>query len=173
VLVAGIWAGVAVCAWMLMRPAVVVSVAGDRTTIELAPAMVPRELAALGAAFVCAVLAWVVVGWRRSIGLGLVVAVLLPMVVWHQNAARVVLTPDTLTAPTEGRLLPGAPTTVRFDQVAMLWLTSRDRRSSRFQQCRMKDGREIRFELGPLIDEAGPLIERYGRERGARVMWAP
>lgn len=172
-MIAGVWVSVGLCVWMLMRPAVAVSVDGDQTTIQISSEMMAREWGALWVAFACAGMAWVAVGWRRSIVLGLVVAVLLPVVVWHQNAARVVITPDALTAPTEGRLLPGAPATVRFDQVAWLWLTSRDRRSSRFQQCRMKDGREVRFELGPLIDEAGPIVERYARERGARVSWAP
>jgi hypothetical protein len=170
---AGVWVGVAVCVWMLVRPRVEVVVAGDRTTIQISPEMMAWEWAALWVAFACAGLAWVAVGWRRSIVLGLVLAVVLPVVVWHQNAARVVITPDTLTAPTEGRLLPGAPATVRFDRVAWFWLTSRDKRSGRSQHCQMKDGRQIWFELGPLIDEAGPLIEQYGRERGARVSWAP
>jgi hypothetical protein len=157
----------------LVRPPIAVETVGDETRVSVSPDVVRRaavSLLAAGAA--AALLAWSAPSPRSREwgGIGLVLVAVLAVPVWHQRAARVVVTPDAVTAPTPSRLLPGAPATVRFDEVAFAHLSDRSD-AGMFQYFLMKDGREVRLELGPLMDEAGRLIDAHARGKGARVSW--
>ena len=165
------WTAIGVCVLTLSRPRTLVARDGDEIRIHVGPEVLPRQIVALAIAVVCAVAGRVVIGRRWWGSVGLVVAVVLVVPVWHQRAARVVITTETITAPVEAGLLPGAPVTLRFDQMAFLTLVRRESRASKFQHCYMKNGQLIKLELGPLIRQAGPLIEERARAKGVKVDW--
>lgn len=164
------WALLALCVFFVVRPRVVVETAGDQTTVRIDPAALRRQASTLVAASVCGVLA-VIAGARRWTIAGLVVILVLPVAIWHQAVSRVIVTPDSFTAPLEARFFPGTPTTVRFDELFALRLYPRESSKSDFQYAYTKKGRVIRLEFGPLIDAAGPVIEKRAAARALKVQW--
>jgi hypothetical protein len=170
VLAAVMWTLAAICVFSLVKPRVIVEMSGEETSVQIDPSVIRQEGSMLAVALVCGALA-VLAGGRRWTVAGLALVLVLPVVVWHQAASRVVVTTDALTAPVEPGILPGPPTTVRFDQMAALRLYGRGSSQSKFQYAYMKNGAVIRFELGPLIEAAGPWIEKRAQARAVRVMW--
>jgi hypothetical protein len=164
------WALLALSIFFVVRPRIVVETAGDQTTVRIDPAAIRRQVLTLIAAGVGGVLS-VIVGARRWTVAGLVMSLVLPVAIWHQAVSRVIVTPDSLTAPLEARLFPGTPTTVRFDELFALRLYPRESSNSTFQYAYTKKGQVIRLEFGPLIDAAGPVIESRAAARGLGVQW--
>ena len=157
----------------LVRPSIAVVTLGDETRISFGPEVLRRgAIALLVGGVAAALLAWSAPSssLRKSGATGLVLAAVLALPQWHQWAARVVVTPDAVTGPAPSRLFPGPPTTVQFDQAAFVHLSDRNGAGS-FLQFTMRNGRQIELELGPLIDEAGRLIDAHARGKGARVSW--
>jgi len=169
-----VFAGLAGCTYFMLHPSIQQETDGQATLYRVNPDQINREVLMLIVAGVCGMALGVHAPadtrYRKYGVAGLTLAVILPVVLWHHHAARITITPDSLTAPQRSQLLPGEPITVRFDQMTMLqFIGNKGDKAGTRQRCHTKDHREIEFDFGPLGDAVADTIAELAKAQGVPV----
>lgn len=169
-------AGVVWTVYLMIHPSILRLSDGTTTTYRVNPHQINQQSVIMTIACACSV-ALVIFGrpksrLRKYGGAGLVLALAVALLLWHQAVGRIIVTPDSLTAPQKSRLFPGKPVTVRFDEMAMLQFHSGNTKSraGTRQTCYKKDRSEMDFDFGLLGDQAADQVAGYARENGVKVI---
>jgi hypothetical protein len=157
--------------YSLARPAFLTQTTGDTTTYRVSPDSARRSAALLALAVATAITLL-----RRNVGpqlswlagVLLTIALACAVPVWHQFAIEVAVTPDAMTAPLRGGLLPGPPTTLNFADLTDLRFEGQNT-GKRYQLCRTKNRQEIELDMGPLFTAAAEQLEANARAHDVHV----
>jgi hypothetical protein len=167
--------GITWAVFRLIHPPILQWTEDDTTTYCVDPRQIKQQIAILIVSGVCAIAlithSPVRSRFRKYGGGELMLVLAVALVLWHQGTARIIVTPDSLTAPRRSRLFPGEPATVRFEEIATLQFHSGNTssRAGTSQTCYKKDKTEIDLDFGVLGDEAVDKVAGYAREHRVKV----
>jgi hypothetical protein len=155
----------------LARPSFSVETTGETTDYRVDPDSIRRSAALLAVAVASAITLLrreISPRLKRFAGIGLTVALASAAPLWHHAAARVILTPDTITVPLRGGLFPGRPTVLHFADLSDIYFQG-ERSGNRFQICRTRNNQQIELDCGPLSRIVSDPIETAARAHDVRV----
>jgi len=170
-------AGIVLTIFRIMDPQVVITREGDALTYEVAGGQIGMSA---GIVAICALLAIGSLLLRPVSRVALLAATVLVLCIGlgltllHHRSAKVVLTPDSLTAPLRARgILPGDSFTLRFDKMQMLQLIGHpDRWEKTYQRIYtgFGPGGEVEVNVGPLFRAVRDELVERATKYGVRVV---